>query len=232
MHIAICDDDYLTCNFIENIVLQYSKRNGIPIKTDVYQTAKSLYENFEDSTDLLFLDIQLPDDSGIEIGRFLRKCSTNTNLQIIFISGNPGYAMELFKIRPMDFLIKPFSEKEVVDILDEYTQKTTTPTQCFLYKFKTAIRQIPYRDILYFSSEARKALIHLKSGEIITIYNKLSEIEKELPNEIFWRIHKSYIINSQYIISCQHNQLLMSNNDILPISRNYKNEIYFKIIND
>ena len=61
-----------------------------------------------------FLDIQLPDDSGIEIGRFLRKCSTNTNLQIIFISGNPGYAMELFKIRPMDFLIKPFSEKEVL----------------------------------------------------------------------------------------------------------------------
>ena len=52
MHIAICDDDYLTCNFIENIVLQYSKRNGIPIKTDVYQTAKSLYENFEDSTEL------------------------------------------------------------------------------------------------------------------------------------------------------------------------------------
>ena len=232
MQIAICDDDYLTCSFIENVILQYSKKNGISIETDVYQTAKSLYENFEDSTDLLFLDIQLPDDSGIEIGRFLRKCSTNNNLQIIFISGNPGYALELFKIRPMDFLIKPFSEEEVVDILNEYTQKAMPPSQCFLYKFKTTIRRIPYRDILYFSSEARKALIHLKYGETITIYKKLSEIEKELPNEVFWRIHKSYIINSQHIISCQHNQLLMSNNDVLPISRNYKNEIYFKIIND
>ncbi len=232
MQIAICDDDYLTCSFIENVILQYSKKNGISIETDVYQTAKSLYENFEDSTDLLFLDIQLPDDSGIEIGRFLRKCSTNNNLQIIFISGNPGYALELFKIRPMDFLIKPFSEEEVVDILNEYTQKAMPPIQCFLYKFKTTIRRIPYRDILYFSSEARKALIHLKYGETITIYKKLSEIEKELPNEVFWRIHKSYIINSQHIISCQHNQLLMSNNDVLPISRNYKNEIYFKIIND
>ena len=232
MQIAICDDDYLTCSFIKNVILQYSKKNGISIETDVYQTAKSLYENFEDSTDLLFLDIQLPDDSGIEIGRFLRKCSTNNNLQIIFISGNPGYALELFKIRPMDFLIKPFSEEEVVDILNEYTQKAMPPIQCFLYKFKTTIRRIPYRDILYFSSEARKALIHLKYGETITIYKKLSEIEKELPNEVFWRIHKSYIINSQHIISCQHNQLLMSNNDVLPISRNYKNEIYFKIIND
>lgn len=231
MRIAICDDDYSICNFIEKIILQYAKNNGISIETDIYQTAKSLYQNFENSTDLLFLDIQLPDDSGIEIGHFLRKYSINCNLQIVFISGNPGYALELFKIRPLDFLIKPFSEREIIDILDEYIQKIMPPTQCFLYKFKTTMRRISYSDILYFSSESRKALIHLKNNETITIYKKLSEIETELPREIFWRIHKSYIINSYYLISCQHNQLMMINNDVLPISRNYKNEIYFKIIN-
>lgn len=207
------------------------KKNGILIESDVYQSAESLYQNFEDSTDLLFLDIQLPDISGIEVGHFLRNRTMNYELQIVFISGNPEYALELFKIRPLDFLVKPFSEKEIIDILDEYTQKIIPKTLCFFYKFKTTTRKIPYRDILYFSSESRKTIIHLKNGEAIAIYKKLSEIEKEIPNEIFWRIHKSYIINSQYLISCQHNQLLMNNNDILPISRNYKNDVYFKIIN-
>lgn len=231
MRIAICDDDYQTCAFIEKIILQYAKINGISIEVDIYQTAKSLYQNFEDSTELLFLDIQLPDISGIEVGHFLRKCTMNYELQIVFISGNPEYALELFKIRPMDFLIKPFSEQEIINILDEYVQKVIPQAQYFLYKFKTITRRILYRDILYFSSETRKVLIHLKNGETITIYKKLSDVEKEIPNEIFWRIHKSYIINSQYLTSCQHNQLLMSNHDILPISRNYKNDIYFKIIN-
>ena len=230
MKIAICDDDYSTCNFIEETVIQYTRNSGIPIETDIFQTAKSLYRNFENSTDLLFLDIQLPDASGIEIGHFLRKCAMNYNLQIVFISGNPGYALELFKIHPMDFLVKPFSDKDIIDILNEYTQKVMPASQGFLYKFKTTTRKVSYQDILYFSSESRKVLIHLKNGETITLYKKLSEIEMELPNEVFWRIHKSYIINSRYLVSCQHNQLLMSNNEILPISRNYKNEIYFKII--
>lgn len=229
MKIAICDDDYSTCSFIEETVIQYARNNGIPIETDIFQTAKSLYQNFENSTDLLFLDIQLPDASGIKIGHFLRKCAMNYNLQIVFISGNPGYALELFKIHPMDFLVKPLSDKDIIDILNEYTQKVMPASQGFLYKFKTTTRKVSYQDILYFSSESRKVLIHLKNGETITLYKKLSEIEMELPNEVFWRIHKSYIINSRYLISCRHNQLLMSNNETLPISRNYKNEIYFKI---
>lgn len=231
MKIAICDDEYSTCNFIENIILQYAKVHGISAEVDIYQTAKSLCENIVDSVDLLFLDIQLPDDSGVEIGHFLRKCSMNYNLQIVFISGNPGYALELFKIRPMDFLIKPIPEQDIIDILDEYVQKVMEPSKYFLCKFKTMVRRIAYNDILYFSSETRKSVVHLKNGEKISVYRKLSEIETELPEKVFWRIHKSYIINSRYLVSCQHNQLQMSNNDILPVSRNYKNEIYFKIIN-
>lgn len=55
MKIAICDDEYSTCNFIENIILQYAKIHGISAEVDIYQTAKSLCENIVDSVDLLFL---------------------------------------------------------------------------------------------------------------------------------------------------------------------------------
>jgi DNA-binding LytR/AlgR family response regulator len=231
MKIAICDDDYSSCSFIEKTILKYAASNGISIETDIYQTAKSLYQNFEHPTDLLFLDIQLPDESGIEIGHFLRKNALSQNMQIVFISGNPGYALDLFKIHPMDFLIKPLSEADIFNLLDEYVKSILPQMAYFSYQTKHSTGKISYKDILYFSSDARKVIVHLINNEPITIYKKLSEIETEIPDSIFWRIHKSYIVNSRYIASCQANDLKMLNNELLPISKNYTKEIRLKIIN-
>ena len=97
---------------------------------------KSLFENFEEDTDMIFLDIMLPDSTGIEIGQFLRKNSRNVDLQIIFISSNPDYALKLFKIRPMDFLIKPFSAGNITDILDEFFRIHLSQVNYFVYKSK------------------------------------------------------------------------------------------------
>ena len=185
MKIAICDNDYSTCNLIEETVNQYARNNGISIETDIFQTAKSLYQNFENSTDLLFLDVQLPDASGIKIGHFLRKHAMNYHLEIVFISGNPGYALELFKIHPMDFLVKPFSDKDIIDILDEYTQKVRPASQGFLYKFKTTTRKVAYQNILYFSSESRKVHIHIKMAKPSPFIKSFQKLKRNFQRKFF-----------------------------------------------
>ena len=181
---------------------------------------------------MLFLDIMLPDSTGIEIGHFLRKGRKNLNLQIVFISSNPSYALELFKIRPMDFLIKPFSSKDVTDILDEYSRFHLSQRNYFVYKSKQVTGKILYNDIIYFSSNIRKIDIFLKNGQIITIYGKLSDIEPRLSNAVFWRIHQSFIVNKYFIANCRYDCLELVNDIMLPISKNFRKDIREKILNE
>lgn len=230
MKIAICDDDYSVCRFIENTVLRYGKEKHIHMDVDVTQSKKSLIDNFEEDTDMLFLDIMLPDSTGVEIGHFLRKNIKNVDLQIIFISSNPDYALDLFKIRPMDFLIKPFTENDLIEILDEYFSARMPQVKYFSYKSKQTTGKIFYSDIVYISSNIRKINIFLKKGQIITIYGKLSDIEDVLPKEHFWRIHQSYIVNKHFILNCQFDFVQMITDEKIPISKNYRKEIRSKII--
>lgn len=232
MKIIICDDDYSICHFIEKIVLRYAQLNNIFIDVDVVQSKKELYENFEDDVELLFLDIMLPDSTGIEIGHFLRKKCENTDLQIVFMSSNPGYALDLFKIRPMDFLIKPFYENEIEEILDEYIRIRMPQMNYFTYKSKQISGKILYKNIMYFSSNIRQIDIHLVNHKMITIYGKLADIEMDLDKDIFWRIHQSYIVNKYYIETCQMDLLYLTNEQTLPISKKYRKDIQMKIVNE
>lgn len=232
MKIAICDDDYSVCRFIENTVLEYGKEKYIHMDVEVTQSKKTLFDNFEEDTDMLFLDIMLPDSTGVEIGHFLRRNIKNVDLQIIFISSNPEYALDLFKIRPMDFLIKPFTENEIIEILDEYFSTRMSQVKYFSYKSKQITGKILYSDIVYISSNIRKINIFLKNGQMITIYGKLSDIEDVLPKEHFWRIHQSYIVNKHFILNCQFDFVQMMTDEKIPISKNYRKDIRSKIISD
>ena len=232
MNVMICDDDYSVCVFIENTILEYAKQKNIDIKVDITQSKQELFNNYEEDLDLLFLDIMLPDSSGVDIGHFLRKNSTNLDLQIVFISSNPGYALELFKIRPMDFLVKPFEKIDVIEILDDYFRIRMPQMNYFTYKSKQSSGKILYKDILYFSSNIRKVDIYLNNGRSVSIYGKLSEIEEKIPSDHFLRIHQSFIVNKHYIDNCQYDCVRLTNDEILPISKNYRKEIRNKILNE
>ena len=232
MKIMICDDDYSVCLFIKKTIIEYAQKENIDIKVDITQSKDQLFNVYDEDVDLVFLDIMLPDSSGVDVGHLLRKNSTNMDLEIVFISSNPGYALELFKIRPMDFLVKPFEANDIIEILDDYFKIRMPQMNYFTYKTKQSIGKIFYKDILYFSSNIRKVDIFLKNGQTVSIYGKLSEIEEKISRETFWRIHQSFIVNKNYIENCQFDCVRLYNDEILPISRIYRKEIRNKIINE
>ena len=150
MKIMICDDDYSVCLFIKKTIIEYAQKENIDIKVDITQSKDQLFNVYDEDVDLVFLDIMLPDSSGVDVGHLLRKNSTNMDLEIVFISSNPGYALELFKIRPMDFLVKPFEANDIIEILDDYFKIRMPQMNYFTYKTKQSIGKIFYKDILYF----------------------------------------------------------------------------------
>lgn len=102
--IAICDDDKKICSQIEDIIVAYSKKRQLKIDLSVFYGSKSLLKflNNGNSFDLIYLDIELKNIDGVEIGRHIRKTLKCFHTEIVYISGD-CYSSHLFNIPPLNF---------------------------------------------------------------------------------------------------------------------------------
>lgn len=226
MRIALCDDDKNICNQLESMIETYLLNNGIRGHIDVFYSAQSLqaFMKQESIYDILFLDIEMEGMNGVELGHFLRDEMDNNQTEIIYISWEKSYAMDLFKIRPMDFIIKPLVEEDIYSVLDQAFKLIRRNDAYFTYSLKGEIRRIRIRDIIYFSSNGRKICIHAKN-EKIEFYGKLDEVMQLLDLNVFWRIHKSCLINYVQTKKFEYTQVLMNDGSNLSISQKYRVDI-------
>ena len=120
LELAICDDDIILCNWLEQKLLHYGKANDCQISIEIYYSAEQLLNRLEEeSYDMLFLDICLEHENGIDIGTEIRKKNYGKELRITYISTYQEYAMKLFRIHPFDFLVKPIREEELFRVIGE-----------------------------------------------------------------------------------------------------------------
>ena len=118
LRIAICDDEKSICNQLEEILEKLGREFLEDIQIDIFYSGEELcqYLAVNNYFDIIFLDIELKIMNGVEVGQVIRDRMLNETTQIIYISGKESYAMELFKIRPLDFIIKPFNYEKIKEI--------------------------------------------------------------------------------------------------------------------
>ena len=106
-YVGICDDGENTCSELESMVFFYAEQKSMELKTAVWYTGESLcgYLKKGEPLDVLFLDIELWQMTGIEAGAYIRNRLEDRRLQIVYISGKASYAQSLFKTQPLDSLV-------------------------------------------------------------------------------------------------------------------------------
>ncbi|WP_040330510.1 LytR/AlgR family response regulator transcription factor [Clostridium ihumii] len=231
--IAICDDEKCTCSAIENIVLEYGEEKNLEIDTEVFYSGEKLCDYLEknDYFDIIFLDIELENLNGVEVGRFLRNTLKNQTTQVIYISSKESYAMKLFKIRPLDFLIKPIVDKEIKEVLNSAFNLIDKENEFFDFSIRKALYRIPLKEILYFTSEGKKIkIVTMNDKEEQSFYDKLEDVRDRLPKDKFLLIHKSYLVQFNYIMEYKYDCLKMINGDVLNISQSNRKEVRLKLM--
>lgn len=221
-NIGICDDEKDTCAQIANMVYEYGRKENVEIVVSVWNTGEALYQDLTDKKpiDLLFLDIELVSTSGIQIGKRIRNELENPDISIAYISSKSSYALELFKIHPIDFLIKPVSAQDIWDTIDEALRLYNRGNTVFEYKANGYSCRIPHKYIIYFYSENKKINMVTKDSTV-QFTGKIKDIIAILP-ECFIQIHQSYIINMNYISECSYETVKMSGGVELNISQPYR----------
>lgn len=179
----------------------------------------------EEKYDMIFLDIQMPYIDGLAIGKYMRNNLDDNVTEIIYISSERKYAMDLFSVRPMNFIIKPVSENDIFDMLQLGLKLVKNSSQLFDYELKGETHRVKLSDIYYFKSDARKIIMVMSNGTEISFYGKMSELAEKVTKYNFKYIHKSYIINSIHVKHFTARKVIMNNGHELPVSRTNRENI-------
>ena len=162
--------------------------------------------------------------NGVAVGQYIRETLKNETIQIAYISSKQEYAMELFEMRPINFLVKPLSEEKIENVIDKFLQLNKIDTETFNFKAGHNYYKIPLSDILYFCSNGRKINIVTLKKEY-EFYGSLDNIYSEVKNKKFLFVHKSFLVNFKYIRKYQYEQLTMSDNKIIPVSQSRRKAV-------
>lgn len=231
LKVGICDDEEDFIIELKGYIAEYSQKNKVEILVQSYKNPEDLLASIEkeESLNIVFLDIQLRETSGVEVGRKIRSNIKNETIQIVFVSSKEGYAMQLFDIRPMNFLIKPIDYKKTKYILDEYDRLYHFQSHYFEYNIGKSHYIVNEQAILYFQSQGKK--VHMVTqSEKKEFYGKLSDILLQLNDKNFCLVHKSYIINMRYAIEYQKESVIMANGETIPVSRSMRNNLNRKLL--
>lgn len=227
--IAICDDDVVFGEQCKVWISDDLKAIGVEYQVLVYNSIRNITYDIMDglSFDALFLDIEFPKerDDGVEYGMYLRGLLQNECLQIVFISSKDSYAMRLFEIHPIEFLIKPIEPKRLHDTVERIVHLRGINTKTFTYTFGTREHHLQLSRIMYFESVGRKVKIFCRDKNVYIYNGKIADVYEALKEEDFFSPHKSFVVNYHAVKQWSRTELILVDGSTVPVSRNRAAEI-------
>jgi DNA-binding LytR/AlgR family response regulator len=199
----------------ESLCLLHSLSNAVEAR-DVLQSNKQI--------DLIFLDIELPEMSGIDFLNLEKKLP-----QIIIISAKEKYAVNAFDYDITDYLLKPFSfvrfAKAIQKVQNKMDKQKLAETNDEIYiKHNATLVKLKYADILWIEAMENYIVVNTLT-EKITFHSTMKAISEKLPNDRFIRIHRSFIVNLKYIDCIEDNSVVIKTHEnvsTLAIGKNYR----------
>lgn len=216
--IAVCDDNDADVKYIRALVMKWAEESGFDIKLDSFFSAESfLFCYAEDKKyDILLLDIEMGQKSGIELARQIR--SENDNVQLVFITGFPDFVLEGYEVSALHYLMKPVDEKKLYEVLNRAVKNLGKAAKMLLFTVEGESVRIPAEEV--FMVEAFAHSVSVTTGkEVFRVGMSISGMEK-LVGEGFVRCHRSYIVNLKHVSRIGRMAVVMDNGTEVPLSRN------------
>jgi DNA-binding LytR/AlgR family response regulator len=221
---AIIDDEPLAAGLLES----YVKKTPYLSLQGTYNSAIQAMKNLRESpVQLLFLDVQMPELSGLEFSKVLPK-----SIKVIFTTAFSQYALDGFKANALDYLLKPISYEDFLKSTDKayewfsicMKQDVYKRDRFMLVKSDYKLLRIGLDDILYIEGEKDYVSFVMKNGEKVMSLMSMKKLDDFLPKPEFLRTHRSYIVHMPEVQLVDRFRIVFG--DVyVPISENYKEEV-------
>ncbi len=223
MVVAICDDSNTDARLSQNLIIKYFKKHRISYAVKTYESGAILLADIEKGLnfDIVFMDIYVGDELGIDIARHLRNMGYDNAL--IFSTVTSKYAIESYSVGADGYILKPYSMDKFESVIDRVLEKHVGDVM--RVKVRNSFVNIPYNDIFYIESCNNRCILHTEA-EKYSIYFRLDEIDEIVSgeNSRFLRCHRSYIINMDHVTAVDE-QFTLDNGDNILIRSKSRTQI-------
>ncbi len=219
MKIAICDDDHRDLLLIASLLKSYRHDRRAELFYESFQNATELLASMENSDyDVLLLDVLMPGVSGMQAAHEIRE--HNSQMEIVFLTSSPEFAVESYGVRAYHYLLKPVSEDKLFPILDRLMDNFKKPEDALRVKTKSSVFSLPYRKIEYMEVNTKTLYFYLTDGGKREISGCLADFEWALLKRSgFMKVHRSYLVNLQWVQELHQRELVTVTGRRVPVAR-------------
>lgn len=234
IHIAICDDSKQERQILDALFKRYQELHATPLQIHIFQNGFSLLDAIDQGKrfDITILDILMPGENGIEIARNIRASGTDT--EIIFLTSSPEYAVDSYEVKAQNYLLKPVTEEKffasIDSILAELDEKDTA--SFIIYTTEKQYSRIRVSSLVYGEVTHRTITLHLADQTMISAvmtFTEFQDILKAYPDFIY--PHRSYAVNMNYIQYVTKSDIILTDGQKIPLSRNNYTKISEQFLN-
>ena len=216
LSIAVCDDEVIECYNMAKRIKEIMEEMKIPCIICQFRSGGELLQalgNF----DIVFLDIIMRDLDGMKTAQILREKASDKIL--IFVSSSREYVFEAYDVEAFQYLLKPVDDRRLKNVLQKAVIKTQIRSKEFIIVSKERQKKKLFLDdIYYFEIKGRIVDAHGPEG-IFTYYEQIGKLENKLRDKVFFRCHKSYLINLKYVDGYSRQEVVLENGEKIVIAK-------------
>lgn len=228
-NVAICDDEIREIAHIRSLLEKYDMEYEVSFNIDEYKSGKDLAKTYitAGKYDILFLDVEMPGKSGLDIARSVRNIPDST-VKIVFISNYPEYMQDSFNVQAFNYLTKPIYYNAFCNLMTGLiSQINEGRDNIIVINVDNSSVAIPIKDIISIkTSSANNGTLHYTTTNN-DYFGKglLSDEEKRLKAHSFVSPYRGILINLLHVHFVKQKELVLDNGDIIPISRRQEKNI-------
>ncbi|MEG0485613.1 MAG: LytTR family DNA-binding domain-containing protein [Oscillospiraceae bacterium] len=223
MKIAICDDEQIYVDEIHTVLDALLKSKGIAAQFSLSTNAAHFLNQDFSTYDIVFLDVNMGMYNGIEVAKQIRQ--SNEQVLIVYISALLEYAIMGYSVRAFDYLLKADLNQTLPNCLDKLLKEIRARQQTFSVKTDAEEMVLTISEVVYLESKNHHVTIYLKNNRIIQLYRKLTDLEQQLSVSGFLRVHKSFLVNMNYIKEMKQRVCILRNGLAINCSKDNYSEI-------
>lgn len=228
IYISICDDDKKMAEKLRTFILKKFSAHGYRCQFRIYQDKESFYQNYqEEDPELIFLNMEMPGVTGMQIAEYLKEKRRNRNM--ILISGNETFDFQYRKYVPLAFIGKDEVMTETGALIEEVL--ACIKQKAFIVKMHHKIHRICLEDIMYLDYWKHQILLVAARNQRYQFCGSLKECEQQLCGECFFRVNSGTIVNLDYVKELNSTYIIMEDQKQIVVSREKRKMFREKFIN-
>ena len=234
-NVIIVDDEYLAQKLLQDYVSKVEFLQLVATCSNAFEAMEALKSN---RVDIMLLDIQMPDLTGLELVKSLEK-----KLAVIFTTAYSEYAVDAFNLAVADYLLKPFDFPRFFQAINKaigqvppnddwtkvapHTDMVSKSNDFITVKADYKLYKINYDDLLFIEGQHEYVTFHTSQRRVTALF-ALKDLEEILPKDKFVRVHKSYIVSFSQILDVDKSDVNVAGNKI-PVGASYRDELLARL---